>query len=92
MKLAGVDVGDLVLVSKGGRHVYGEVVELRQGVVHFRPLCRGVSWRHAGAREVIGHWRRATGSVGADDGYSPPPASQLSFAGKLELGPTQLRC
>jgi hypothetical protein len=84
MRLAGVAVGDLVLVSKGGRRVYGEVVELRQGVVHFRPLCRGVSWRHAGAREVVGHWRRAAGSAGGDDGYTPPPASQLSFAGKLE--------
>jgi hypothetical protein len=83
VRLAGVDVGDLVLVSKGGRRVYGEVGELRQGVVHFRPLCRGVSWRHAGAREVVGHWRRAAGGVGPDDTYTPPP-SQLSFAGKLE--------
>jgi hypothetical protein len=84
MRLAGVDVGDLVLVSKGGRRVYGEVVEISQGVVHFMPLCRGVSWRHAGAREVVGHWRRASGSVGADGAYVPPPTSQLSFAGKLE--------
>jgi hypothetical protein len=84
VRLAGVEVGDLVLVSKGGRHVYGEVVDVRQGVVHFRPLCRGVSWRHAGAREVVGHWRRAAGSAGSHDDYVPLPASQLSFAGKLE--------
>jgi hypothetical protein len=84
MRVAGVAVGDLVLVSKGGRHVYGEVGEVRHGVIHFRPLCRGVSWRHASAREVIGHWRRAAGSVGADSSYEQPPASQLSFAGKLE--------
>jgi hypothetical protein len=31
MRLAGVEVGDVVLVSKGGRHIYGEVVEVRQG-------------------------------------------------------------
>jgi hypothetical protein len=83
VRLAGVGLGDLVLVSKGGRPVYGEVVELRQGVVQFRPLCRGVSWRHASAREVVAHWRRAAGSAGPDDPYSPPP-SQPSFAGKFE--------
>jgi hypothetical protein len=43
-----------------------------------------MSWRHASAREVIAHWRRAAGSVGPDDPYSAPPPSQLSFAGKLE--------
>ena len=84
MRLAGVEVGDLVLVSKGGRRVYGEVVDVRHGVVQFAPLCRGVSWRHASAREVVGHWRRAAGSAGAEDAYTPPPPSQLSFAGKLE--------
>ena len=49
MKLAYVHQGDLVEVNKGGRRMYGPVVEIRDGVVQFEPLCRGISYRHASA-------------------------------------------
>lgn len=75
----------LIEVSKGGRRMYGKVVEIRDGVVQFDPLCRGVSYRHASAREIIGHWRK-TGRRGpgpADEPGQPDPAvvsrAQLSL-------------
>ena len=69
MKLAYVHQGDLVEVNKGGRRMFGEVIEIRDGVVRFEPLCRGISYRHASAREIIGHWRK-TGRRG------PGPADE----------------
>jgi len=86
VKLAHVHPGDLVEVNKGGRLMYGQVVEIHNGVVQFEPLCRGISYRHASAREIIGHWRRmgrrgasATGESGERE---PPRVSlaQLSLA------------
>ena len=69
MKLAYVHQGDLVEVNKGGRRMLGEVIEISDGVVRFEPLCRGISYRHASAREIIGHWRK-TGRRG------PGPADE----------------
>ena len=43
----------------------GRVIEIRDGVVQFEPLCRGISYRHATAREIIAHWRK-TGAGGRD--------------------------
>lgn len=85
MKLAHIHPGDLVEVNKGGRRMYGQVLEIRNGVVQFEPLCRGVSYRHASAREIICHWRR-TGRRGTaptgEPGEPEPPAvsrAQLSL-------------
>ena len=85
MKLAYMHPLDLIEVNKGGRRVYGKVVEIRDGVVQFEPLCSGISYRHATAREIVGHWRK-TGRRGPDPGDEPdaaePPAvprSQLSL-------------
>jgi hypothetical protein len=76
---------DLIEVNKGGRRVYGKVVEIRDGVVQFEPLCRGISYRHASAREIVGHWRK-TGRRGQGPGEeadgsaaSAVPQSQLSL-------------
>ena len=67
MKLAGVQAGDLVRCAINGRAgIYGEVTEIKDGIVYFRPLCRATGWRHASAREVVGHWRKA-GRRGEDD-------------------------
>ena len=77
MKLAYMHPEDLIEVNKGGRRMYGKVVEIRDGVVHFEPLTRGISYRHASAREVIGHWRK-TGRRG------PGPADE---AGESERAP-----
>jgi hypothetical protein len=85
MKLAYIHPQDMIEVNKGGRRMYGKVVEIRDGVVQFEPLCRGVSYHHATAREVIGHWRK-TGRRGpgpADEPGEPErttvPRAQLSL-------------
>ena len=64
MRLHSIHSEDLVLCSIKGRRLYGEVTEVTDGRVYFRPLCPGAGWRHAAAREVIGHWRK-TGSRAA---------------------------
>jgi hypothetical protein len=87
MRIERVAVGDIVLCSIGGRRIYGEVSEITAGVVHFRPLSSAAGWRHASAREVIGHWRRtgrprAASDVRlADDGEAAgaQPREQLSL-------------
>ena len=85
MKLAYLHPDDLIEVNKGGRRMVGRVVEIRDGVVQFEPLCRGISYRHATAREIIAHWRK-TGRRGpgpADEAEMPErvvvPRSQLSL-------------
>jgi hypothetical protein len=85
VKLANIHPQDVIEVSKGGRRMYGKVVESRDGVVQFEPLCRGISYRHASAREIVGHWRK-TGRRGPAAGREPDapdthaaPRSQLSL-------------
>jgi hypothetical protein len=65
--------------------VYGKVVEVRNGVVQFEPLCAGISYRRASAREIVGHWLK-TGRRGPALGDEPDtsaapavPRSQLSL-------------
>ena len=91
MKLASIGCGDLVLVSKGGRRFYARVLEVAAGTVRFEPIERGISYRHASARELVDHWRharrrRSPREPGLED-QAPPalaPKEQLSLAGKLE--------
>jgi len=98
LKLAAIGVGDLVLVSKGGRRFHARVVEVSSGVVRFQPIERGVSYRHASARELIDHWRharrrRAPGEPTLEE-QAPPalaPKEQLSLAGKLAPAPQRAR-
>lgn len=85
VKLTSMHPLDLIEVNKSGRRMYGKVVEIRDGVVQFEPLCRGISYRHASAREIVGHWRK-TGRRGqgpgdeADASAAPAvPRSQLSL-------------
>ena len=59
MRIDTIAVGDIVRASIGGRVVYGEVLEIRDGVVLFHPISRGSGWRHASAHQIVGHWRRA---------------------------------
>jgi hypothetical protein len=83
-----VQSGDVIQVAKKGRQMYGKVLEIRDGVVEFEPLCRGISYRHATAREIIGHWRRS-GRHGpgpadaADRSSAAVPREQLA----LHFGP-----
>lgn len=87
MRIERIAIGDIVLCSIGGRRIYGEVTEIAAGMVHFRPISTAAGWRHAGARDVIAHWRR-TGRARAggelrlhDDGEAPLslPREQLSL-------------
>jgi translation initiation factor 2 gamma subunit (eIF-2gamma) len=86
VRIERVAVGDIVLCSIGGRRIYGEVSEITEGVVHFRPISAAAGWRHASARQVIGHWRRTgrprpAAEVGVDDAEErePQPREQLSL-------------
>ena len=96
MKLAAIDSGDLVEISKGGRRFYAKVTTVESGIVCFEPLGRGVSYRHASAREVIDHWRHARRRRRPDepeDAGPPPgqPKAQLSLAGRGERPPERSR-
>ena len=86
MRIERIAIGDIVLCSIGGRRIYGEVSEIKDGVVHFKPISTAAGWRHASAREIIGHWRKTGRTrVGADVKVSddasaePPPREQLSL-------------
>jgi hypothetical protein len=80
VRLDPIAVGDIVKTSIGGRVIYGEVLEIRDGTVYFNPLSRGSGWRHATAAQVVGHWRRAGRRRTADDGESvAAPPEQLSL-------------
>jgi hypothetical protein len=88
VRIERIAVGDIVLCSIGGRRIYGEVAEIKDGVVHFKPLSTAAGWRHASAREIVGHWRRTgrprPGSevkVGDDVARErqAPPRGQLSL-------------
>jgi hypothetical protein len=75
VKLAHIHAGDLVEINKRGRRFYGRVLETGDGIVQFEPLCPGISYRHATAREIVHHWRK-TGRHGpgpADELDSPEP-------------------
>jgi len=85
VRLDRIHVGDLVLARIKGRSVYGEVLEITDGHVRFRPLCPAAGWRHASAREIVPHWRktRRRGQPAGDDEETRPrlPREQLSLPG-----------
>ena len=84
MRLERVAVGDVVKARIMGRSLWGEVTEVKDGVVYFSPISSAAGWRHASAREIIGHWRN-TGRRGAggEDDAAPAVVSreQLSLPG-----------
>jgi hypothetical protein len=84
MKLERVQPGDIIKASiKGRTGIWGEVTEIKSGTVYFRPLCPATGWRHASAREIVGHWRSAA-RRSLDDGSGDAPTAgldQLSFPG-----------
>ena len=82
VKLERVQPGDVVRCAiKGRTGIYGEVTEINDGIVYFRPLCPATGWRHASAREVVGHWRKAERRGGGDDTAPAVPREQLSLPG-----------
>jgi hypothetical protein len=81
MRLDRIAIGDVVLAKVKGRSIYGEVLEITDSQVNFRPLCPGAGWRHATAREIVAHWRK-TGRRGRSDPEVQPsavPKEQLSL-------------
>ena len=79
MRLEQIRSGDIVLVSKGGRRFHATVQHVKDGVVAFEPIERGISYRHASAREVVDVWRRYVQS-----GAREIAKGQLSLAGRLD--------
>jgi hypothetical protein len=53
-----------VKASIKGRVVYGEVLEVSDGVVRFYPLSPAAGWRHATAHEITGHWQKTRTRAG----------------------------
>ncbi len=81
MRVDAIAVGDIVKASIGGRIVYGEVLEIRSGIVYFNPVSIGSGWRHASAHQIVSHWRR-TGrrrAAGADEEAVVQPPQQLAL-------------
>ena len=58
MRLERVAVGDVIKARIKGRSLWGEVTEVKDGIVYFSPISPAAGWRHASAREIIGHWRK----------------------------------
>jgi len=72
MRLERVAVGDVIKARIKGRSLWGEVTEIRDGVVYFSPISAAAGWPHASAREIIGHWQKAgRRAAGGEDDDAP---------------------
>jgi len=83
MKLHRLAVGDVVKARIKARTVWGEVTEIKDGVVYFQPISPAAGWRHASAREIVGHWRKVGrhnpgGDVESEEEFAAP-REQLSL-------------
>ena len=87
MPLERVAVGDVIKARIKGRSLWGEVTEVKDGIVYFSPITAAAEWRHATTREISSHWRK-TGRRGAggenDDAPTAVPREQLSLPGVHE--------
>ena len=80
MRLDRIAVGDIVNASiKGRTGIYGEVTEIKKGIVYFRPMSPASGWRHASAREIVAHWRK-TGRHHRDVDEDPAPVAKTQLA------------
>jgi hypothetical protein len=59
MRVSQISPDDIIEAHIRGRIVLGRVTAVDAGVVHFEPICPGAGWRHAKARDIIAHWRKA---------------------------------
>jgi hypothetical protein len=86
VRLASVQPRDIVLISKGGRRFHAQVRGIRDGVVEFTPIERGISYRHASAHEVLEVWHRRRARRDLHEGDAEPAVSkaQLSLAGRFD--------
>ena len=77
-------MGDVIRARIKGRSLWGEVTEVKDGIVYFTPISPAAGWRHASAREITGHWRKTGRHAGGgdDDGAAAAVArEQLSLPG-----------
>jgi hypothetical protein len=78
MRLRGIAAEDVVLVNKRGRIFHALVAgQLPSGELRIQPLDRRISYRHAAAREIAGHWARQE---------RPRPVGAPPSDGQLALG------
>ncbi len=74
MRTRSIRAGDVVEVDKRGRRFHAVVLSLQPDEgLELRPLQRGVSFRHATAREVVDHWSHAR--PWERDGREPLPGA-----------------
>ena len=84
MRLERVAVGDVIKARIKGRSLWGEVMEVKDGVVYFSPISAAAGWRHASAREIVGIGARRDGASRRgriDDAAAAVPREQLSLPG-----------
>lgn len=82
MRIDAIAPGDIVKTSIGGRQIYGEVVEIRDQRVHFHPITHAAGYRHATARQIVGHWRKAgrrRSGGGEEERQDVQPREQLAL-------------
>jgi hypothetical protein len=78
-----IATGDVVKARVKGRVLWGEVTEVKDGVVYFTPISPAAGWRRASAREIIGHWRKAGRHRSSYDADEPEPVSTGQLALKV---------
>lgn len=59
MNLTSIREHDIVEVDIKGRRFFAQVGPRDQTGVAIKPITAGITWRHATARQVIGHYRRS---------------------------------
>ena len=76
MRVDRITPHDLVKIRVKDRVIYGEVLDIADGVVRFRPLCPAAGWHSATPRQVVAHWRKVGRRGGGErDKREPPPAT-----------------
>ena len=82
MRIDAIAPGDIVKTSIGGRQIYGEVLEIPEPRVHFHPITHAAGYRHATARQIVGHWRKAgrrRSGAGEEGPSEDQPPEQLAL-------------
>ena len=81
MRVDRIQPQDLVKLRIKDRVLYGEVLEVADGIVRFRPLCPAAGWHRAAARQVVEHWHK----VGRRNGQPDDKPTTASIATPQQL-------
>jgi len=82
MRIDRIASDDIAEARIKGRVILGRVTEIKDRRVYFDPICPGIGWRHAKAREIVAHWRKTSRRGGGAEDETDTPASsdgQLSL-------------